>query len=120
MQSLSHTSFRNGSSLIFVEMNSDKIAIGRNAFLGCINLRTLLNTDSITTIETNAFNKYSKVMFYGDIKSNYAYEYAKENRINFSTNKTVTAYFYIEIKLYKTNNTANLANGGSLSYRVPN
>lgn len=59
-------------------------------------------------------------MFYGDTKSNYAYEYAKENRINFSTNKTVTAYCYIGIKLYKTNDTADFANGGPLSYRVPN
>lgn len=57
---------------------------------------------------------------YGDTKSNYTYEYAKKNRINFSTNKTVTAYFYIGIKLYKTNDTTDLANGGPLSYRVSN
>ncbi len=112
IQSLNSTSFSNCSSLIFVELNSDEIAIGRNAFSGCINLRTLLNTDSITAIGTNAFNKCSKVMFYGDTKSNYAYEYAKENRINFSTNKTVTAYCYVGIMLNKENDTVDFTNDG--------
>ncbi|MCM1225782.1 MAG: leucine-rich repeat domain-containing protein [Lachnospiraceae bacterium] len=112
IQSLGSTSFSNCSSLIFVELTSDEIAIGRNAFSGCINLRTLLNTDSITSIGTNAFNKCSKVMFYGDTKSNYAYEYAKNNKINFSTNKTVTAYCYVGIMLNKEIDTVDLTNDG--------
>lgn len=112
IKSLNSTSFSNCSSLIFVELNSDEITIGRNTFSGCLNLRTLLNTDSITAIGPNAFNKCSKVMFYGDTKSNYAYEYAKENRINFSTNKTVTAYCYVGIMMNKNNDTVDLTNGG--------
>lgn len=112
IQLLNSTSFSNCSSLIFVELNSDEITIGRNAFSGCINLRTLLNTDSINAIGTNAFNRCSKVMFYGDTKSNYAYEYAEENRINFSTNKTVTAYCYVGIMLDKETDTVDLINSG--------
>lgn len=112
IKSLNSTSFSNCSSLIFVELTSDEITIERNAFSGCINLRTLLNTDAITAIGPNAFNKCSKVMFYGDTKSNYAYEYAKENRINFSTNKTVTAYCYVGVMMSIANDTVDLTNGG--------
>lgn len=112
VEELNNASFSNCSSLIFVELNSDEISIGRNTFSGCINLRTLLNTDSITSIGPNAFNNCSQVMFYGDTKSNYAYEYARENRINFSTNKTVTAYCYVGIMMNKQNDTVNLTNGG--------
>lgn len=112
IESLNSTSFSNCSSLIFVELNSDEIAVGRNAFSGCINLRTLLNTDSIINIGPNAFNNCSKVKFYGDTKSNYAYTYARENRINFSTNKTVTAYCYVGIMMNKQSDTVDLTNGG--------
>lgn len=112
IESLNSSSFSNCSSLVFVEFNSPDISIGRNTFSGCINLKTLLNTDCITTIGPNAFNNCSKVMFYGDTKSNYAYEYAKENRINFSTNKTVTAYCYVGIMMNKNNDTVDLTNGG--------
>ena len=112
IETLNSTAFSNCSSLIFVELNSDKITIGRNAFSGCINLKTLLNTDSIKTIGPNAFNNCSKVMFYGDTKSNYAYNYAKENRIPFTTNKTVTAYCYIGIMMSRKSDTVNLTNNG--------
>lgn len=112
IETLNSIAFSNCSSLVFVELNSEEITIERNAFSGCINLRTLLNTDSITTIGPNAFNKCSKVMFYGNTKSNYAYDYAKENRIPFSTNKTVTAYCYIGIMMNKNNDTIDLTNDG--------
>ena len=112
VEELNNASFSNCPSLIFVELNSDEISIGRNTFSGCINLRTLLNTDSITSIGPNAFNNCSQVMFYGDTKSNYAYEYARENRINFSTNKTVTAYCYVGIMMNRTCDTVDLTNSG--------
>lgn len=112
IETLNSIAFSNCSSLVFVELNSEEITIERNAFSGCINFRTLLNTDSITTIGPNAFNKCMKVMFYGDTKSSYAYEYAKENRIPFSTNKTVTAYCYIGIMTNRKNDTVDLTNSG--------
>lgn len=112
IETLNSIAFSNCSSLVFVELNSEEITIERNAFSGCINLRTLLNTDSITTIGPNAFNKCSKVMFYGDTKANYAYDYAKENRIPFSTNKTVTAYCYVGIMMNRKNDTVDLTNNG--------
>lgn len=112
IEMLNSTSFSNCIELIFVELNSNEISIGRNTFSGCINLKTLLNTDSITTIGPNAFNHCSNVIFYGDTKSNYAYEYARENRINFSTNKTTTAYCYIGIMMNKSNDTVDLTNSG--------
>lgn len=112
IETLNSSAFSNCSSLIFVELSSEEIAIERNAFSGCINFRTLLNTDSIITIGPNAFNKCSKVMFYGDTKSSYAYEYARENRIPFSTNKTVTAYCYVGIMMNRLNDTVDLTNKG--------
>ncbi len=112
IEALNSTAFSNCSSLIFVELNSSEITIGRNTFSGCINLKTLLNTDSITNIGANAFNRCSEVKFYGDTKTSYAYGYARDNRINYSTNKTVTAYCYVGIMMNKQNDTVNLTNDG--------
>lgn len=112
LETLNSSAFSNCSSLIFVELNSEEITIERNAFSGCINFRTLLNTDSITTIGPNAFNKCSKVKFYGDTKTSYAYGYARDNRINFSMNKTVTAHCYVGIMMNKQTDIVDLTNGG--------
>lgn len=112
IEALNSTAFSNCSSLIFVELNSSEITIGRNTFSGCINLKTLLNTDSIINIGANAFNRCSEVKFYGDTKTSYAYGYARDNRINFSTNKTVTAHCYVGIMMNKQTDIVDLTNGG--------
>lgn len=110
---LDSSSFSNCSSLTFVEINSEELLIYKNTFSGCVNLKTLLNTDAITTIGANAFNNCSNVRFYGNDTNSYAADYARTYHISYTKNKTVTAYCYIGIMTDSDIDTVNLENGGT-------
>lgn len=109
---LGSSSFRNCSNLLYVEINSDSIDIESYCFSGCVNLRTLLNTDSIVSIGKNAFNNCNKVAFYGSDSSSFAAKYASSNRINFSKNYVVTATCYIGIMTNSKVDTVDLTSDG--------
>ena len=118
IESLASTAFYNCDSLIYVELNSDSLTLGKNTFNGCVNLRTLLNTDCITSFGSNTFNNCSYVKFYGHSTSSLAKQYAQSHYISYSTNYIVTAYCYVGIMTSRTNDTVDLTGSSAIPYHT--